>query len=438
MAGQGQIVDGFPGQVLALVVARREISPKDLKAAFGRSDKTIVAAGKVLVERSMVEIKGSTRDRRYVPTEIGKNARIRNGESTERVTHVGGDLDMTFKVRAIASRNGRPIDTTVRTRQATPEELACLSPKPSSAAPPAAAKSSEAKSTTSSTARPSTPAPGAASAPVPASPPPVADQPDPDAFFPDCTPGCDWRGGAIHADDCPHNPALEEIEAAADALDVDARAERALAHAEQDLQDQPSQDTPRDEAPAVEHAIHGGTAGAGPADTSPACAADLDNPDEWPPAALPGWEPEAMATSLPLAPCPCGEPVGGPPCTPARPCVYATGMAATRWPCTCPVETRCTCHHQARAGLAPVLGVMGMITERGVFAPVPSVELHEPEGRSRFHVKPSGIPDGKSATLDDAQLAREQLRARYVMRLIEIVHDQAPEHIFDRIEALTA
>lgn len=31
------------------------------------------------------------------------------------------------------------------------------------------------------------------------------------------------------------------------------------------------------------------------------------------------------------AKCPCGEPVGGPPCRPDNPCPYARGMSADRW-----------------------------------------------------------------------------------------------------------
>jgi hypothetical protein len=53
-----------------------------------------------------------------------------------------------------------------------------------------------------------------------------------------------------------------------------------------------------------------------------------------------------------LAPreCPCGDPAGGPPCRPVKPCPYAQGMPPERWPTPVPpaFETETT----LRGGLA--------------------------------------------------------------------------------------
>lgn len=49
------------------------------------------------------------------------------------------------------------------------------------------------------------------------------------------------------------------------------------------------------------------------------------------------------------------------------------------------------------------------------------------------------IFDGISPTLDDAALAREQIRARYGLALVGLIErGDAPDHVYDRIEALLA
>lgn len=90
----------------------------------------------------------------------------------------------------------------------------------------------------------------------------------------------------------------------------------------------------------------------------------------------------------------------------------------------------------AAPAIAPVLGVMGVVTSAGSFLSAPRVALLERDDLEAWRAEK---PDSTgAATLDDAALAREQLRARYALRLIDLLAVDAPEHIFDRIESLTA
>lgn len=154
------------GQILALLYARAEpMPPRTIVEALGLGDKRITDHLTRLQNDSRVVATGSTRNRAYEITKSGRKTQYRKpGAEHERgtvsIAQVAGDFDMSLKARAIGDRARAPhVDPTVRVRQATPEELACLSPRESSSAPAAAARSSEENDTTRSTAPPSTPAP---------------------------------------------------------------------------------------------------------------------------------------------------------------------------------------------------------------------------------------------------------------------------------------